>query len=240
MSVYLMLAIVMGLNGVIMGILNVLGKSSLMERNRKRKDWPRKVPQQEHFRNRMLNSTVSTIMVFGVCYLLHGFLITEATSSAGEIALDAFLMLALYDFGYYLLHRFVFHEWSVGRRIHGVHHRIRSPYVNDSLFIHPVETLLGLGLFLVCVAVVGPVSVYSFGVGFFIYSAWNLFIHSAFHLPFFPFKAMSSLVTNHDLHHRSMKAGYYASITPVFDILFGTATERKKRVVRPDSAASTP
>ena len=232
MSIYLILAIVMGLNGVVMGLLGVLGKSSLMDRHRKRKDWPRNVSPKEHFRNRMLNSAVSTVMVFGLCYLLHDHLFTQASQSAGTIVFHAVLMLALYDFGYYGLHRFVFHEWSVGRKFHGVHHRIRSPYVNDSLFIHPVETMLGLGLFLLCVFIVGPVSVYSFAGGFFVYSAWNLFIHSAFHLPFFPFKAMSSLVTNHDLHHRSMKAGYYASLTPVFDILFGTATERKKRQVR--------
>ena len=37
------------------------------------------------------------------------------------------------------------------------------------------------------------------------------------------FRAMSAMTEHHDIHHASMKGGYYASITPVFDILFGTA-----------------
>ena len=231
MSIYLVVLIVMILNGGILAGLAWLGKSSLMEKHRTRKDWPRKVPDDEHVRNRTINSIVSTAMIFGTCFALHDFLFIEVSQSFGAIIVQTILILALYDFGYYFLHRYAFHEWTVGRRWHGVHHRIRSPYVTDSLFIHPIETMLGLGLFFLCVLIVGPVSVYAFGVAFFVYSAWNLFIHSAFDLPFFPFKAMSSLVTHHDLHHRSMKAGYYASLTPICDFVFGTATEHKKRQV---------
>jgi len=232
MSIYAMVLIVMGLNGLVMGALGLLAKAPLMMRHQARKDRPRKVPSAEHARNRTINSVLSTALVFGLCFLLHSVLFVDIEQSASQILLQTTLILALYDLGYYFLHRFAFHEWTVGRRWHGVHHRIRTPYVTDSLFIHPMETICGLMLFFGCVALVGPVSVYAFGFAFFVYSAWNLFIHSAFHLPFFPFRALSSLVTNHDLHHRSMKAGYYASLTPLYDLLFGTATERKKRRVQ--------
>ena len=232
MSIYWVILIVMMLNGLVLLGLSLLSQSALMRRHHSRKDWPRKVAEAEHARNRAINSVVSTAMVFGVCFGLEGMLFTEVEQSLFAVLLQTTLILALYDFGYYVLHRFVFHEWSVGRKWHGVHHRIRSPYVQDSLFIHPIETILGLTLFFACVLIVGPVSVYAFGFAFFVYSAWNLFIHSAFDLPFFPFKTISSLVTHHDLHHRSMKAGYYASLTPLYDVLFGTATEHKKRQVR--------
>ena len=232
MSIYWVIIVVMMLNGLVLGALSLLSRSALMRRHHTRKDWPRKVPETEHARNRTINSVVSTAMVFGVCFGLHAQLFIESQQPWFTILLQTTLILALYDLGYYFLHRYVFHEWSVGRKWHGVHHRIRSPYVNDSLFIHPIETILGLALFFLCVLTVGPVSVYAFGFAFFVYSAWNLFIHSAFDLPFFPFKTMSSLVTHHDLHHRSMKAGYYASLTPIYDILFGTATEHKKRQTR--------
>ena len=232
MSIYTVVLIVMGLNGLVMAALGLLAKTPLMVRHQARKDWPRKIPSAEHVRNRTINSVLSTALVFGLCFLLHGFLFVDIEQSASQILLQTIFILALYDLGYYFLHRFAFHEWSVGRKWHGVHHRIRSPYVTDSLFIHPMETICGLMLFFGCVSLVGPVSVYAFGFAFFVYSAWNLFIHSAFHLPFFPFRALSSLVTNHDLHHRSMKAGYYASLTPLYDLLFGTATERKKRRVQ--------
>lgn len=226
MSIYWMVTLVMVLNGVVLWGLTVLCRSALMKRHRTRKDWPRRVPEKEHRQNTVINSAVSTAQVFGACFLLKPWLISEGTPQAWEVVLETGMVLLLYDFGYYLLHRFVFHQWSVGRRWHGVHHRVRSPFVGDSIYIHPVETVLGLSLFLLCVGVVGPISVTSFGVAFFVYSAWNLFIHSAFHLPFFPFRGMSALVTHHDRHHDSMRSGYYASLTPIFDWLFGTATTR--------------
>ncbi len=231
MSIYVVLAAVMLLNGLVLGLLLLIGNSKLLLKHRSRKDWPRKVPAQEHSRNRLINSVISTAQIFGFAFLFHDYLFLDTQVSALETLLDAIWILALYDLGYYLLHRFAFHEWKVGRKIHAVHHRVLSPYVQDSLFIHPLETVAGLCLFFTCAFIVGPISVYSFGFAFFIYSAWNLFIHSAFHLPFFPFRFMSSLVTHHDLHHRSMKAGYYASLTPIYDHLFGTATEHKKRTV---------
>ena len=236
MSIYIVLAAVMALNGVVLGVLEYVGKSALMSKHRERKDSPRKVEAGEHTKNRVINGVVSTLQIFITAYLLGGWLFTARPLGWVETILDAALILALYDLGYYLVHRFVFHQWRVGRKIHAVHHRVLSPYVQDSLFIHPAETVAGICLFFGCAMVVGPVSVYSFGLSFFVYSAWNLFIHSAFHLPFFPFRTMSSLVTHHDLHHRSMKAGYYASLTPIYDHLFGTATEHKKRIVSANEA----
>lgn len=229
MSIYLVLAAVMALNGIVLGVLQRLGDSSLMTKHRKRKDWERKVEPREHSTNRLINAGVSTLQIFTMAFVFNDWLFTQRSAGVAETLIDAACILALYDFGYYLVHRFVFHQWRVGRKIHALHHRVLSPYVQDSIFIHPAETVAGLCLFFGCAMVVGPVTVYSFGFSFFIYSAWNLFIHSAFHLPFFPFKTMSSLVTHHDLHHRSMKAGYYASLTPIYDHLFGTATEHKKR-----------
>jgi sterol desaturase/sphingolipid hydroxylase (fatty acid hydroxylase superfamily) len=229
MSIYLVLAAVMALNGIVLGVLQRLGDSSLMTKHRKRKDWPRKVEPREHSTNRLINAAVSTLQIFTMAFVFNDWLFTQRSTGVVESLIDAACILALYDFGYYLVHRFVFHQWRVGRKIHALHHRILSPYVQDSIFIHPAETVAGLCLFFGCAMLVGPVSIYSFGFSFFIYSAWNLFIHSAFHLPFFPFRTMSSLVTHHDLHHRSMKAGYYASLTPIYDHLFGTATEHKKR-----------
>jgi methylsterol monooxygenase/4-alpha-methyl-delta7-sterol-4alpha-methyl oxidase len=141
---------------------------------------------------------------------------------------EATAMILLYDFGYYLMHRFGFHSWSVGRRIHSVHHSIRTPYTPDSLYIHPAETAAGVSLFLVCMAIVGPVGVWSFALAFLVYSVTNLFIHSGLDLPFAPFNLLTAVVRHHDIHHDSMKAGYYASITPIWDLVFGTARHREE------------
>lgn len=233
MSIFLILAIVLLLNGAVMTGLEFLCRSAYMEKHRERKDFPRRVPAARHARSRIINSVVSTGLLFGLCFVLHDQLFTHHSHGAGTVVLQVAGMLALYDLSYYVLHRFIFHSFGPGKKIHGVHHRILSPFVQDSLYIHPAETVLGLLLFIFCAWMVGPLSVYAFGIGFFIYSAWNLFIHSAFHLPFFPFKFVSSLVSHHDLHHRSMKSGNYASLTPMYDILFGTATDRKTQGAKP-------
>ncbi|HEY8088744.1 MAG TPA: sterol desaturase family protein, partial [Polyangiaceae bacterium] len=55
---------------------------------------------------------------------------------------------------------------------------------------------------------------------FLVYSLLNIWIHSAVDLPGLP---LSALVRHHDVHHETMKSGYYASITPIWDVLLGTA-----------------
>jgi sterol desaturase/sphingolipid hydroxylase (fatty acid hydroxylase superfamily) len=219
----LILVVVLALSGVFMVALSRLVASDWHRRYQVRQDRGHKIPGAEHRRMRVLSSIVSTAMVLALPNLFHDALFVDAARPLWRMAFEVVGILALYDVGYYLLHRFVLHAWSPGSRVHAVHHRIRTPYVMDSLYVHPSETALGVGLLLGCTWVVGPVSVFSFGVTFLVYSLLNLFIHSAFHLPFFPFRGLSSLSAHHDAHHASMKGGYYGSITPLWDILFRTA-----------------
>lgn len=223
MSVYLVIAGVLGLTAAVMVVLSLLPKTAAAQRHKARADKQRNVPEPEYRRHLVINSVISMALVFGCAYLLHDHLFVPEVRSAPRMALEAGAILLLYDLLYYLMHRYAFHAWSLGRRVHAVHHRIRTPYAIDSLFIHPAETLAGVGLLMSCTLIIGPVSVYSFGLCFFVYSVWNVFIHSAFHFPFFPFKSMTRMVEHHDIHHASMKGGYFASITPIFDLLFRTA-----------------
>ena len=60
-------------------------------------------------------------------------------------------ILALFDFLYYWTHRSLFHGSFKGnplRKIHALHHQARTPTYIDSQFVHPVETIIGLLLFL--------------------------------------------------------------------------------------------
>jgi sterol desaturase/sphingolipid hydroxylase (fatty acid hydroxylase superfamily) len=169
------------------------------------------------------NMVLSGALVFVLVYVLYPWLIAEGAPSWGRLGLDVFLVLLLYDFLYYLMHRFLFHEWSVLRRVHVVHHAVRHPHAIDSLYLHPVETFLGVVLLIACCLVVGPVHPVSFCVAFAVYSFLNILVHSGLDLPCFPLRALSYLARKHDIHHTSMKGGNYASLTPVFDKLFGTA-----------------
>lgn len=223
MLLNLIVVVVLVLSGVFMAGISRLVASDWHRRYQVRQDKVHKIGEADHRRSQIINSIVSTGMVFAAINLLHGALFVDAARPPWRMIAEGAGILALYDIGYYFLHRFGFHGWSVGNRIHAVHHRIRTPYTKDALYIHPAETACGVGLLLVCTWAVGPVSVWSFGGVFLVYSLLNIFIHSAFHLPFFPFRWLSTFPAHHDVHHASMKGGYYGSITPIWDMLFRTA-----------------
>jgi sterol desaturase/sphingolipid hydroxylase (fatty acid hydroxylase superfamily) len=169
-----------------------------------------------------LNSAVSIVLIFSVMYGLGGYLYYDAGAPAWRYALEAVTVVLIYDFAYYFMHRYLFHEWKILRAVHSVHHAARNPRAIDSLLLHPVETMLGLGLFFGSVALVGGVHIYTLGVLFTIYTGLNILNHAGIDVPHFPLKTLGVLAAKHDRHHHSMLSGNYASITPLPDILFGT------------------
>ena len=60
---------------------------------------------------------------------------------------DIVAVLMVFDFMYYLTHRFVFHG-RLMRKVHALHHQVRTPTYIDALYVHPLETSIGLALFL--------------------------------------------------------------------------------------------
>ncbi len=169
-----------------------------------------------------LNSTVSIALIFSAMFGLADYLYYDHPIPVWRFALEAITVVLIYDFGYYFMHRYPFHEWKLLRGVHSVHHAARNPRVIDSLLLHPVETMLGLGLFFGSVALVGGVHIYTLGVLFVTYTAFNILNHSGVDVPKFPFKTLGILAAKHDRHHHSMRSGNYASITPLPDIIFGT------------------
>jgi len=170
----------------------------------------------------VLNTTVSISLIFAVMYGLGGYLYYDHAIPAWRFVLEAVTVILLYDFGYYFMHRYLFHEWKILRGVHSVHHAARNPRVIDSLLLHPVETFMGLSLFFGSVALVGGVHLYTLAVLFITYTAFNILNHAGVDIPHFPVKALGILAAKHDRHHHSMISGNYASITPLPDIIFGT------------------
>lgn len=169
------------------------------------------------------NMVFSGALVFALTYGTRPWLIVEGEPSWGRLLFDAVVILLVYDFFYYFMHRFAFHQWSWLRKVHVVHHVVRHPHAIDSLYLHPVETFLGVTLLLSCCIGLGPVHPATFCLVFAVYSFLNILVHSGLNLPFFPLRALSYLARKHDVHHTSMKGGNYASLTPIYDKLFGTA-----------------
>ncbi|MBC7171741.1 MAG: sterol desaturase family protein [Polyangiaceae bacterium] len=100
-----------------------------------------------------------------------------------------------------------------------MHHVAKHPIAIDSLYLHPVENFLGLALLHICVWAVGPVSLYAYGGLLFVYTQLNIIVHAGLDLP----GPLGHIARKHDKHHASMRAGNYASITPLPDLIFGTA-----------------
>lgn len=170
----------------------------------------------------VLNITVSVTLIFSVMFGLGKYLYYDHTIPAWRFVLEVVTVILIYDFGYYFMHRYLFHEWKILRGVHSVHHAARNPRYVDSLLLHPVETIMGLSLFFGSVALVGGVHLYTLGVLFAAYTGLNILNHAGVDVPHFPFKTLGVLAAKHDRHHHSMISGNYASITPLPDIIFGT------------------
>jgi sterol desaturase/sphingolipid hydroxylase (fatty acid hydroxylase superfamily) len=168
------------------------------------------------------NSILSGGLIIGITYAGTGWLIHEAQTSALELVADVVVTLGLYDLLYYFMHRYLFHEWQLLRSVHVLHHTVKYPTALESLYVHPIENALGVLLLMLCLVIVGPVSLPAFAVLLAIYSWLNIVIHSGLDFRHAALRPIAFMVRKHAKHHSSMRAGNYASITPVPDMLFRT------------------
>jgi sterol desaturase/sphingolipid hydroxylase (fatty acid hydroxylase superfamily) len=130
-------------------------------------------------------------------------------------------ILLLYDLMYYFFHRGM-HLRRVMKYCHVVHHRVRSPTSSESTFLHPLEGICGLGLLILSIVILGPISTVSFLVTFAIYSAVNIIVHSNLIIPHPAFRLFNFWVAKHDVHHHRARNNY-ASIFPFWDQAFVTS-----------------
>lgn len=146
---------------------------------------------------------------------------------------DIVVVLMVFDFFYYLTHRFLFHGRLL-RKIHALHHQARTPTHIDALFVHPLETVIGLVLFLFTIPLVGyfmggPLNAFSMGIATLIFTQLNTINHTFVNLPYFPFKTIDRITSIHAAHHVDMNRGNYATLTMLYDRLFGTYEEPVSR-----------
>ena len=140
--------------------------------------------------------------------------------------LDIVAVLMLFDFMYYLTHRFVFHG-KLLRKVHALHHQVRKPTYVDALYVHPLETFIGLSLFLVsipAIALLGgaPLNAFSVAIATLVFTQGNTINHTYVNLPYFPFKTLDYITGVHAAHHVDMNHGNFATLTMLYDRLFGT------------------
>jgi sterol desaturase/sphingolipid hydroxylase (fatty acid hydroxylase superfamily) len=183
-----------------------------------------RVPWGRRIRVMLLTSALSLTFVFGFARVLFGHIFYSGSASALRVIAEATAALLLYDFAYYGLHR-IMHIKKVMRFVHGEHHRARNPSALDSFFQHPVELFSGIALMYAAVWLVGPVHVYSFVLSFFVYSMLNIVVHSGIEFGSPLWAPFDFLAKKHHHHHMDHFDKNFSSLTPLPDLLFGTASK---------------
>jgi sterol desaturase/sphingolipid hydroxylase (fatty acid hydroxylase superfamily) len=165
-----------------------------------------------------------------------------------RIMLDCVAILMVYDFFYYLAHRFLFHDegffggpllW-----VHAYHHRQKNPCRGDSSYIHPLEVAIGLGLYVGTIVLLshfmGNFHVATVVITWVAFSQINLHNHDLWEADRFPFRYLKTMSVMHHNHHHSFTGGNFATISLLYDWMFGTLDytgERKGREVKGAKAA---
>ncbi|MDO8863008.1 sterol desaturase family protein [Haliea sp. E1-2-M8] len=158
--------------------------------------------------------------------LMLPWFVTLESQPLWMVVLHVVVILMVYDFFYYLCHRFWFHGNGKMRQVHAVHHQARSPTHIDGFYVHPLETFVGIALFVGTMALLalglGPFHVATVVVSYVIFTQINTINHTAVTLPYFPFRTVTWVTAKHHVHHENMHKGNYATITLLYDYLFGT------------------
>jgi sterol desaturase/sphingolipid hydroxylase (fatty acid hydroxylase superfamily) len=148
-----------------------------------------------------------------------------------RVALDIVIILMAYDFVYYFTHRFLFHDSALFAEgplkwMHAVHHRQHNPCKMDSSFIHPLEVAIGSGLFIATILILsllmGRFHVATVTIAWVAFSQINTHNHALWTSDRFPFRYLNYASKMHHNHHGKFTGGNYATITLLYDWMFGT------------------
>jgi sterol desaturase/sphingolipid hydroxylase (fatty acid hydroxylase superfamily) len=167
------------------------------------------------------------MVIFGA---IMPFCVTLATQPWWRVLWDVFVILMVYDFFYYLVHRFLFHNngflggplvW-----VHAVHHQQRDPCRGDSGYIHQIEAAMGLGLYALTILLLsrlmGEFHVVTIVVTWIAFFEINLHNHDRWTAKQFPYAYLDYMSAMHHHHHAKFTGGNYATISLFYDWLFGT------------------
>jgi len=178
--------------------------------------------QKKSRRGGLTTQAVNFIIILPFC-------LTLEAQPWWNMLLDMFVILMFYDFFYYLTHRFLFHDGPLGGPliwVHTVHHQAKDPCRLDSSYLHPLEPAIGLALYGVSIAVLsllmGEFHVATIIITWVAFSEINQHNHDLMEVSHFPFKYLNYMSFMHHVHHTRFTSGNFATITLLYDWLFGT------------------
>jgi sterol desaturase/sphingolipid hydroxylase (fatty acid hydroxylase superfamily) len=220
-TLFSLIAAILLVDGVLLGFLAFAYHAKRFSGYRISLKESMKVPGPERFRNIAFIAVLSLLVVFGLAGAVYPYTFREQPGTVGRAAWEVLAILLLYDFAYYWLHR-AMHTKKLMRWVHGKHHEAHNPTAMESFYLTPAELFAGLGLLYACTYVLGPVSIYSFSIVFFIHSTLNITVHSGLHSKRLLLWPIDHLTHKHYVHHAGNYDHNFASLTPFWDMLFGT------------------
>ena len=190
----------------------------------------RKMERPNYAANHAWNRKWSALYVVVIFALVLPFCLTLEAKPWWNMLLDIVIILMFYDFFYYFMHRFLFHDNGfLGgplKWMHAVHHRQHNPCQMDASYIHPLEVALGLGLYTASIFILsrfmGPFHVGTIIITWMAFSQINLHNHALWKADRFPFRYLSYASKMHHIHHARFTGGNYATISLLYDWMFGT------------------
>jgi len=190
----------------------------------------KKMEKPNYAANQKWNRKWGLIFQVIIFTVIMPFVLTLEAQSGWKMLLDSIVILMVYDFIYYLAHRFLFHdEGFMGGPlmwVHAVHHRQHNPCRMDSSYIHPIEIAIGLGLYVGTIFILsrfmGSFHVITIVCTWIAFSEINLHNHNLWTSDRFPFKYLNFASKMHHNHHAKFTGGNFATISPLYDWMFGT------------------
>ena len=220
-DVYLIIGAILLFDGLLMGWLMWAVNSKKYSKYRIRTPKTYRIPKRRKAINTTLNSLLSLVFLFAVIQTFHEYLFHFDGAKGLTIFGEVIATLLLYDFCYYFMHRGMHHPKAM-KFVHGIHHYARFPTSMESIYLHPAENIAGLGLLMISISIFGPISMEGFVITFLVYSTFNILVHTNLVFPHPAMKFFNFLAIKHDLHHGKHLNKNYASLTPFWDLMFGT------------------
>src|SRR5688572_31658339 len=145
----------------------------------------------------------------------------RASVAAQPWWLQAIEVILLSDFFVYWGHRLQ-HRVPFLWRFHCVHHSAEHLDFLAAHREHPIDTIYTMGLINLPAFILGfPLHTIAGLIAF--RGIWAIYIHSNVRLPIGPLRILIGAPELHHWHHdKDRRAGNYANISPIMDVIFGT------------------
>jgi sterol desaturase/sphingolipid hydroxylase (fatty acid hydroxylase superfamily) len=219
-------------------IMNRLMARVATFRNAKRLNkevFARKMERPAYSAVQMRNRKWAGIYLLVIFALILPFCLTAAPQPWWRIPRDVVVILMVYDFLYYFTHRYLFHDngFMGGPllQMHAVHHRQHNPCRGDASYLHPLEIAIGLGLYVATIFMLsrfmGNFQVATIVITWVAYTEVNLVNHDLWNAEHFPFKYFHTASKLHHFHHVRFTGGNFATLSPLYDWMFGTLDRGK-------------